>query len=101
MGQQGAERQGTERQGTERCGVGRHGDGVGGRTVWERTRTRTRAFARRIHNGDAETGMSTAEYAVGTIAAAGFAAVLYKIVNSGPVAEAMRGLIERALDAGL
>ncbi|MFH0243100.1 DUF4244 domain-containing protein [Streptomyces sp. HK10] len=44
--------------------------------------------------------MSTAEYAVGTIAAAGFAAVLYKIVTSGPVSTAMQQLIERALDAG-
>ncbi|MFD1829136.1 DUF4244 domain-containing protein [Streptomyces desertarenae] len=76
--------------------------------MWDRTRTRVRAWARartrgialRMRGGDAQAGMSTAEYAVGTIAAAGFAAVLYKIVTSGPVAEAMSGLIERALDAG-
>lgn len=47
--------------------------------------------------GDA--GMSTAEYAVGTIAACGFAAVLYKIVTSGPVSAGMQQLIERALSA--
>lgn len=45
----------------------------------------------------AEAGMSTAEYAVGTIAACGFAAVLYKIVTSGPVRTALTGVIEKAL----
>ncbi|MEE1930276.1 DUF4244 domain-containing protein [Streptomyces sp. TRM 70351] len=47
-----------------------------------------------------DAGMSTAEYAVGTIAACGFAAVLYKVVTSGPVSAAMQKLVERALDAG-
>lgn len=45
----------------------------------------------------AEAGMSTAEYAVGTIAACGFAAVLYKIVTSGPVRSALTGVIVKAL----
>lgn len=44
-------------------------------------------------------GMSTAEYAVGTIAACAFAAVLYKIVTSGAVRDALQGLIEKALGA--
>nr|WP_233221490.1 DUF4244 domain-containing protein [Streptomyces carminius] len=57
-------------------------------------------IARRVRSGDTQAGMSTAEYAVGTIAAAGFAAVLYKIVTSEPVSDAMQQLIERALDAG-
>ena len=52
---------------------------------------------RRLPRGDA--GMSTAEYAVGTIAACGFAAVLYKIVTSGPVRTALTGVIEKALHA--
>lgn len=47
----------------------------------------------------AEAGMSTAEYAVGTIAACGFAAVLYKIVTSGPVKSALSAVIEKALHA--
>jgi hypothetical protein len=46
-----------------------------------------------------DAGMSTAEYAVGTIAACGFAAVLYKIVTSGSVSAEMQQLIERALNA--
>ncbi|WP_180931095.1 DUF4244 domain-containing protein [Streptomyces sp. AJS327] len=48
-----------------------------------------------------EVGMSTAEYAVGTMAACGFAAVLYKIVTSDAVSGAVRQLIERALNSGL
>ncbi|MFX4292720.1 DUF4244 domain-containing protein [Streptomyces bohaiensis] len=45
--------------------------------------------------------MSTAEYAIGTVAAAGLAALLYQIVTSDTVSSALRGLVERALDAPL
>jgi len=44
-----------------------------------------------------ESGMSTAEYAVGTLAAVAFAGVLLKVVTSGPVQGALSALIERAL----
>ncbi|WP_406396287.1 DUF4244 domain-containing protein [Streptomyces sp. NBC_00887] len=44
-------------------------------------------------------GMTTSEYAVGTIAACAFAAVLYKVVTSGPVLSAMQSLVKDALDA--
>ncbi|MFE1547095.1 DUF4244 domain-containing protein [Streptomyces sp. NPDC058718] len=46
-----------------------------------------------------DAGMTTSEYAVGTIAAAAFAAVLYKIVTSGTVSGALESMIGRALDA--
>jgi len=69
--------------------------------TWE-TRGRAAAWVagrmRRCRSA-AEAGMSTAEYAVGTIAACGFAAVLYKIVTSGPVRTALTSVIERALHA--
>ncbi|MER5707810.1 DUF4244 domain-containing protein [Streptomyces sp. NPDC042898] len=52
---------------------------------------------RRAARSDA--GMTTSEYAVGTIAAAAFAAVLYKIVTSGTVSGALESMIGRALDA--
>ncbi|WP_461143755.1 DUF4244 domain-containing protein [Salinifilum aidingensis] len=45
--------------------------------------------------GDA--GMSTAEYAMGTIAAAAFASVLYAVVTSDGVRDAVTSLIERGL----
>lgn len=44
-----------------------------------------------------ESGMSTAEYAVGTLAAVAFAGVLLKVLTSGAVQDALTGLIERAL----
>ncbi|GAA2656424.1 DUF4244 domain-containing protein [Nonomuraea recticatena] len=43
-------------------------------------------------------GMSTAEYAVGTIAACGFAALLFKVVTSSEVQEMLTTLVNRALN---
>jgi hypothetical protein len=45
--------------------------------------------------GDA--GMSTAEYAVGTIAAVAFAVVLYKVVRSSAVSSALTSIVQSAL----
>ncbi|MCW2904708.1 MAG: hypothetical protein JWO67_6973 [Streptosporangiaceae bacterium] len=42
-------------------------------------------------------GMSTAEYAVGTVAAAAFAGLLFKIVTSPEVRRLLVGIINRAL----
>lgn len=42
-------------------------------------------------------GMTTAEYAVGTVAACGFGGVLYKIVTSTPIANLVTSVISRAL----
>jgi len=44
-------------------------------------------------------GMTTAEYAVGTVAAVAFAAVLYKVVRSGTVQAALSSIIQSALHA--
>jgi hypothetical protein len=44
-----------------------------------------------------EAGMSTAEYAIGTIAAAPFAAVLYQVVTGGAITGALTELVQRAL----
>ncbi|HJX42615.1 MAG TPA: DUF4244 domain-containing protein [Geodermatophilus sp.] len=46
---------------------------------------------------DAEAGMSTAEYAVGTVAACAFAAVLYRVVTGGSVVTALDDLVSSAL----
>jgi len=43
--------------------------------------------------------MSTAEYAVGTVAAVAFAVVLYKIVRSPAVAAELSGIVRSALHA--
>ena len=44
-----------------------------------------------------DAGMSTAEYAIGTIAAAAFAAVLYAVVTGDSVVSGLTAIIQRAL----
>ncbi|WP_079177596.1 DUF4244 domain-containing protein [Streptomyces mangrovisoli] len=58
-----------------------------------RVRARSRCRARH------DSGMVTSEYAVGIIAAVGFAAVLYKIVTSGEVSAELQDLVKQALSA--
>jgi hypothetical protein len=53
---------------------------------------------RSVARGDA--GMSTAEYAVGTVAACGFGAVLFKVLTSGFVEHLVESVISRALHFG-
>jgi hypothetical protein len=45
-----------------------------------------------------ESGMSTVEYAIGTIAAAAFAAVLYTVVTGDSIVTALTNIIARALN---
>jgi hypothetical protein len=45
----------------------------------------------------ADDGMTTAEYAVGTVAAVGFAGLLFKVITSDAVWNTLSGVIERAL----
>ncbi len=47
-----------------------------------------------------EAGMTTAEYAVGTVAAVAFAALLLAVVKSGPVKSALMSIIVNALRTG-
>ncbi|WP_299530333.1 DUF4244 domain-containing protein [uncultured Streptomyces sp.] len=54
-------------------------------------------WSARIRGSDR--GMTTSEYAVGTIAACAFAAVLYKVVTSPAVQAALQSLIKDALGA--
>ena len=54
-----------------------------------------RRWARVRETGEA--GMSTAEYAVGTVAACAFAAVLYRVVTGGSIVTALGDLVESAL----
>ena len=45
-----------------------------------------------------EAGMSTVEYAIGTIAAAAFAAILYSVVTGDSIVSALTNIIARALN---
>jgi hypothetical protein len=51
----------------------------------------------RTHRYGPQAGTTTAEYAIGTLAACAFAALLYKIVTSGSVSGLLSGIIHRAL----
>jgi len=51
----------------------------------------------RLRREAADAGMSTAEYAVGTLAAVAFAGILLKVVTSGNVQAALTAVIDRAL----
>jgi O-acetylhomoserine/O-acetylserine sulfhydrylase-like pyridoxal-dependent enzyme len=45
-----------------------------------------------------ESGMSTVEYAIGTNAAAAFAAILYTVVTGDSIVSALTNIIARALN---
>lgn len=44
-----------------------------------------------------DSGMSTVEYAIGTVAAAAFAAILYAVVSGDTILGALTGIVQRAL----
>lgn len=52
---------------------------------------------RQLSGEAAESGMTTAEYAMGTVAAVGFAGLLFKVVTSPKVQAALTSIIEKAL----
>ncbi len=45
-----------------------------------------------------ESGMSTVEYAIGTVAAAAFGAILYTVVTGDSIVSALTNIIGRALN---
>jgi len=49
----------------------------------------------------ADDGMSTAEYAIGTIAAAAFGAVLYGVVTGDSIVNALTKIIDKALNTAV
>ena len=74
-----------------------HASRAPGATRAHRTRSGSVAYLRAL--GDA--GMTTAEYAVGTVAAVAFAVVLFKVVQSPAVHSALAGVVTGALNVHL
>ncbi|WP_328398232.1 DUF4244 domain-containing protein [Streptomyces sp. NBC_00390] len=64
--------------------------------MWNAMRMHLHRLTRRMRT---DRGMTTSEYAMGTIAACAFAAVLYKIVTSETVSGALESVIGKALNA--
>ncbi|MBB5871316.1 hypothetical protein F4553_004695 [Allocatelliglobosispora scoriae] len=52
---------------------------------------------KRLNRNARDAGMSTAEYAVGTLAAVAFAGILFKVVTSNAVQSALAAIVQRAL----
>lgn len=50
--------------------------------------------------GSKEAGMATAEYAIGTLAAVGFAGLLLVILRSDQVRTLLLGIVQQALSVG-
>jgi Protein of unknown function (DUF4244) len=46
-------------------------------------------------------GMSTVEYAIGTIAAAAFGAILYTVITGDSIVSALTNIINRALNTNV
>ncbi|WP_378742584.1 DUF4244 domain-containing protein [Nocardia brasiliensis] len=61
----------------------------------------TELRSRILHALIADDGMSTAEYAIGTIAAAAFGAVLYGVVTGDSIVNALTKIIDRALNTAV
>jgi TRAP-type uncharacterized transport system fused permease subunit len=68
--------------------TGAEAPGLGGSALVRRWRT---------VRSTAEAGMSTAEYAVGTVAACAFAAILYRVVTGSSIVKGLTQLVESAL----
>ncbi|TNY35674.1 DUF4244 domain-containing protein [Thermomonospora catenispora] len=58
------------------------------------------AMLRRWRRATRDLGMSTAEYAMGTLAAVAFSGLLYKVVTSAEVRGLLMGIIRGALRMG-
>ena len=67
------------------------------RDGWRRAVSRQAIHRRRARIAGSQAGMSTAEYAIGTVAACAFAAVLYKVITSTEVLSLLSGVVTRAL----
>ncbi|MDY6998461.1 MAG: DUF4244 domain-containing protein [Actinomycetota bacterium] len=49
----------------------------------------------------ADDGMSTVEYAIGTVAAAAFGAILYTVITGDSIVTALTNIIARALNTNV
>ncbi|MGW2641766.1 DUF4244 domain-containing protein [Streptomyces sp. NPDC001348] len=61
---------------------------------------RTKGAGRRLRaRWRRDAGMVTSEYAMGIVAAVGFALLLYEVVTSGQVRAELQAIVKRALSA--
>ena len=65
-----------------------------------RTAPARAAVRLQVLQAEREAGMTTAEYAVGTVAACGFSGILYKVITSPEILGLITGVISKAFKLG-
>ncbi|MEW2046098.1 DUF4244 domain-containing protein [Streptomyces sp. NPDC051445] len=68
--------------------------------MYKAVRARLCALMCRVRAARGDAGMVTSEYAMGIVAAVGFAVLLYQVVTSEVVAAQLQAIVKRALSAG-
>ncbi|GGQ89459.1 membrane protein [Streptomyces asoensis] len=68
--------------------------------MYKAVRARLGALVCRVRAARGDAGMVTSEYAMGIVAAVGFAVLLYQVVTSDVVAAQLQDIVKRALSAG-
>lgn len=66
-------------------------------TLSKQIRRATQCLHIGVSERDPEEGSTTVEYAIGAVAAAGFAGLLLAVLKSGAMRSALQDIIERAL----
>ncbi len=89
-----------ERSARHRLGPGDHSTAGPATPTGVQRAGRLPGWLRRGGQRGTELGMATAEYAVATLAAAGFAGLLLVLLRSGEVRSLLTGIIRRALAVG-
>lgn len=82
------------------AGGARVGNRAARRAATQRQRANARVLRGTGRRAEGEAGMATAEYAIATLAAVGFAALLVAVLSSGEVRGLLMSLITSALNFG-
>ncbi|MEU1513168.1 DUF4244 domain-containing protein [Streptomyces sp. NPDC005811] len=69
--------------------------------MYEAVRARLRALVCGMRGARKDAGMVTSEYAMGIVAAVGFAVLLYQVVTSDAVGTQLQDIVRRALSGGM
>ncbi|MFI1050460.1 DUF4244 domain-containing protein [Streptomyces griseoruber] len=69
--------------------------------MYKAVRARLRALVCGMRGARKDAGMVTSEYAMGIVAAVGFAVLLYQVVTSDAVSTQLQDLVRRALSGGM
>ncbi|MGW2886727.1 DUF4244 domain-containing protein [Streptomyces griseoruber] len=69
--------------------------------MYKAVRARLRALVCGMRGARKDAGMVTSEYAMGIVAAVGFAVLLYQVVTSDAVSTQLQALVRRALSGGM